>query len=141
MRTITIDIDVPERYVDDLKAEVRNAVLAIRDRYICPSVYGEERCALAVGHDGPKCTNGVAAWDNPFCNEAPAAGQRVFEPGRKVRNRITGTVYVMGPVVDGNVQLHCGPSATYETAGTPFWAKYYAIADRPAEPTITVREA
>ena len=140
MTKVTIEIDVPEQYVDQLKSEVRDAVRVIRNRYICPSAYGDDVCALEAGHDGPTCTNGIREWPCPFGADVPASGQRVFEPGRKVRHRITGTVYVMGSVADGTVQLKDGPSSTYEPAATSFWAKYYAITDRPAEPTISVTE-
>ena len=137
MAKVTIEIDVPEQYVEHLESEVRNAVRAVRNRYICLSTYGDDSCVLGVGHDGPTCTNEVREWPNPFASDSPAPGQRVFETGRKACNRITGTVYEMGSVANGNVQLIDGPSSVYEEIGQSFWAKYYAIPRRPADTSLT----
>lgn len=134
---VRIDIDVPEQYRDDLRKEITRAVRAIRDRYICPSEYGDDLCVLERGHDGPTCTDGVREWPCPFGGDVPAEGQRVFETGRKVRHRTTGTLYVMGSVAEGTVQLKDGPSSTYEPVGSSFWARYYSVTGRPVQPTIT----
>lgn len=138
MARVTIEIDVPKQYVEHLKSEVRSAVRAIRDHYICPSMYGDDSCVLEAGHDGPTCTNGVRDWPNPFASDSPAPGQRVFETGRKVRNRTTGTVYQMGSVADGNVQLIDGPSSMYEQVGQSFWAKYYMLSRRPTDAAFSI---
>ena len=77
----------------------------------------------------------------PFGADVPAKGQRVFETGRKVRHRSSGTVYTMVSFDNDVVRLDSAEGSTsYEAVGTPFWAKYYAIADRPTAPTVTITE-
>lgn len=138
---VTISVDVPDEYSGQLVAEVRNAVRAIRNRYVCPSTYGDDVCVLAFGHDGPECTDGSHTWTNPFSTGSPAPGQRVFEAGRKVRHRSSGTIYRIESVVDGTVSLVGRVSTASAAADNGFWSTYYAIADRPEAPTLTIDES